>query len=102
MREELTEGESATAALHPVEGRERVACVLMEIACGLVEIATKAPGLTILERTVNGQPSLVMRQDGVTVTVMAFDIAGDRITARDPGRLIAGFLTGRPHPGEGR
>ena len=37
------------------------------------------PNLTILERTVNGQPGLVAQLDGVTVTVIAFDIAGDRI-----------------------
>ena len=44
-----------------------------------VDIAGRAPNLTILERTVNGQPSLVLQQDGVTVAVMAFDVAGDRI-----------------------
>ncbi|WP_223180302.1 hypothetical protein [Streptomyces griseicoloratus] len=36
--------------------------------------------LTILERTVNGQPGLVAQQDGVIVTVYAFAVAGDRIT----------------------
>jgi len=30
-------------------------------------------------RTVSGQPGLVAQQDGVTVTVMAFDVVGDRI-----------------------
>jgi RNA polymerase sigma-70 factor (ECF subfamily) len=49
------------------------------------------PGLTILERTVNGQPGLVTQQDGVTVTVFAFDIAGDRIkhiwAVRNPEKL---------------
>jgi RNA polymerase sigma-70 factor, ECF subfamily len=35
--------------------------------------------MTILERTVNGQPGLVAQLDGVTVTVFAFDLAGDRI-----------------------
>jgi RNA polymerase sigma-70 factor (ECF subfamily) len=38
------------------------------------------PGLTILERTVNGQPGLVAQKDGVTVTVYAFDVVGGRIT----------------------
>jgi hypothetical protein len=46
---------------------------------------------TILERTVNGQPGLVARQDGVTVTVFAFDIADGRITriwaVRNPDKL---------------
>ena len=32
-----------------------------------------------LERTVNGQPGLLAQHDGVTVTVFAFDVAGDRI-----------------------
>jgi RNA polymerase sigma-70 factor (ECF subfamily) len=47
--------------------------------------------MTILERTVNGQPGLVAQQDGVTVTVFAFDVAGDRIThiwaVRNPDKL---------------
>jgi DNA-directed RNA polymerase specialized sigma24 family protein len=47
--------------------------------------------LTILQRTVNGQPGLVAQQDGITVTVMAFDIAGDRIkhiwAVRNPEKL---------------
>jgi RNA polymerase sigma-70 factor (ECF subfamily) len=37
------------------------------------------PNLTILECTVNGQPGLVAQVDGATVTVFAFDVAGDRI-----------------------
>jgi hypothetical protein len=53
--------------------------------------ANRAPGLTILERTVNGQPGLIAQQDGITVTVAAFDIAGDRIThiwaMRNPDKL---------------
>jgi hypothetical protein len=47
--------------------------------------------LTILERTVNGQPGPVAQQDGVTTTVIAFDIAGDRIkhiwAVRNPDKL---------------
>jgi hypothetical protein len=50
--------------------------------------------VTILERTVNGQPGLVAQQDGVTVTVFAFDIADDRIThiwaVRNPDKLRPG------------
>jgi RNA polymerase sigma-70 factor (ECF subfamily) len=48
-------------------------------------------GMTLLERTVNGQPGLVARQDGRTVTVFAFDVTGDRITriwvVRNPEKL---------------
>jgi RNA polymerase sigma factor (sigma-70 family) len=77
-------GGLVTAALHPTEGAE-------QIARYAVHIARTVPGLTILERTVNGQPGLVAQQDGVTVTVFAFDVAGDRIrhiwAVRNPGKL---------------
>ena len=47
--------------------------------------------MTFLERTVNGQPGLVAQQDGVTVTVFAFEVAGDRIkhiwVVRNPEKL---------------
>jgi RNA polymerase sigma-70 factor (ECF subfamily) len=65
-------GGLATAALRPIEGAE-------PIARHLAGIAGRAPGLTLLERTVNGQPGLVAQLDGVTMLVMAFDVAGDRI-----------------------
>jgi RNA polymerase sigma-70 factor (ECF subfamily) len=57
-----------------------------------IDLAGRAPGnVTILERTVNGQPGLVAQQDGVTVTVFAFDLAGDRIkhiwAIRNPDKL---------------
>jgi RNA polymerase sigma-70 factor (ECF subfamily) len=78
-------GGLAPAALRPVEGGEQVARYL-------VELAGRAPSnVTFLERTVNGQPGLVAQQDGVTVTVFAFDLAGDRIThiwaVRNPSKL---------------
>ncbi|MEE6261027.1 RNA polymerase sigma factor SigJ [Plantactinospora sonchi] len=77
-------GGLVNAALDPVEGGER-------IARGLVDVIGLAPHLTILERTVNGQPGLVAQQDGVTVTVMAFEIADDRIrhiwAVRNPEKL---------------
>ena len=47
--------------------------------------------MTLLERTVNGQPGLVTQQDGVTATVFAFEVAGDRIkhiwAVRNPAKL---------------
>jgi hypothetical protein len=50
--------------------------------------------MTILERTVNGQPGLVALQDGVIVTVMAFEVAGDRIkhiwAVRNPRSSVPG------------
>jgi RNA polymerase sigma factor (sigma-70 family) len=77
-------GGLAKAHLLPIEGSE-------QIARAYVDIASRVPNLTILERTVNGQPGLVAQLDGVTVTVFAFDVAGDRITRiwaiRNPEKL---------------
>jgi len=77
-------GGLARAALRPVEGGEQV-------AHHLVGIAARAPSPTILERTVNGQPGLVAQQEGVTVTVFAFGLGGDRIehiwAVRNPDKL---------------
>jgi RNA polymerase sigma factor (sigma-70 family) len=78
-------GGRVSAALHPIEGGE-------QIARYVVDIAGRAPSnLTIMERTVNGQPGLVAQHDGVTVTVFAFDVAGDRIkhiwAVRNPAKL---------------
>jgi RNA polymerase sigma-70 factor (ECF subfamily) len=77
-------GGLAAAALHPIAGGEQVARYL-------VDLASRAAEITILERTVNGQPGLVAQQDGVTVTVFAFDITEGRIThiwaMRNPEKL---------------
>src|SRR5215813_3764070 len=62
-----------------------------QIARACLDVAGLAPGLTLLERTVNGQPGLVAQLDGVTVTVFAFKVAGDRIkqiwAIRNPDKL---------------
>ena len=78
-------GGLAVAFLDPIEGAE-------QIARAWVEIANRKPGnVTFLERTVNGQPGLVAQEDGVTVTVFAFDVAGGRIrhiwVVRNPEKL---------------
>jgi len=78
-------GGLAVAFLHPIEGRE-------QIAQAWAEIARRLPSdMTLLERIVNGQPGLVAQQDGVTVTVFAFDVADDRIrhiwVVRNPEKL---------------
>jgi RNA polymerase sigma-70 factor (ECF subfamily) len=77
-------GGRARAASRPVEGAARVARYL-------AGLTARAPALTILERTVNGQPGLVAQQGGLTVTVFAFDVAADRITriwaVRNPEKL---------------
>jgi RNA polymerase sigma factor (sigma-70 family) len=77
-------GGLVSAALEPIEGSA-------QIARYTVQLASRVPGLVMAERTVNGQPGLIIQQDGVTVTVLAFGIAGDRITriwaVRNPDKL---------------
>ena len=77
-------GGLVSARLSPVRGGEKVAKLL-------VNLARRVPTLTILERTVNGQPGLVAREEGGTVSVLAFDVAGGRIThiwaVRNPEKL---------------
>jgi RNA polymerase sigma-70 factor (ECF subfamily) len=65
-------GGVVSATLHPIEGGE-------QIAHFFADIAARAPDVTLLERTVNGQPGLVAQLDGGTVVVFAFEVAGDRI-----------------------
>jgi RNA polymerase sigma factor (sigma-70 family) len=77
-------GGLAPAALHPIEGAE-------QIARYLADLATRTAGLTILERTVNGQPGLIAQDDRTIVTVFAFDVDGDQIShiwaVRNPDKL---------------
>jgi hypothetical protein len=73
------------AALHPIEGAE-------EIARYFVDLLSRAPAnVALTEHAVNGEPGLVARQDGVAVTVFAFDLAGERIrriwAVRNPEKL---------------
>jgi RNA polymerase sigma factor (sigma-70 family) len=87
-------GGLVSAALHPIEGGEQVARYL-------ADITGRAAGLTILERTVNGQPGLVAQRDGVTVTVFAFDVEGHRVkhiwAVRNPDKLRP-WTTGGAQP----
>ena len=78
-------GGLAVTFLDPIEGAT-------QIARAWIEIANRVTGnATFVERTVNGQPGLVIEQDGVVVTVFAFDIAADRIrriwVVRNPEKL---------------
>jgi RNA polymerase sigma factor (sigma-70 family) len=78
-------GGLATTFLLPIEGSE-------QIARAWIEIANRTPSnMRFLECTVNGQLGLVAQQDGLVVTVFAFDVAGDRIrhiwTVRNPEKL---------------
>jgi RNA polymerase sigma-70 factor (ECF subfamily) len=85
-------GGLVSAALHPIEGRDRIARYA-------VDLAARAPRMALLERTVNGQAGLVVQQDGDTAAVIAFDVAGERITriwaVRNPEKLRPWTVAGR-------
>jgi RNA polymerase sigma-70 factor (ECF subfamily) len=72
------------AASYPIEGRD-------EVAQYFTELAKLAGELTLLERTVNGQPGLVAIHDATIAAVYAFEIAADRIrriwAIRNPEKL---------------
>ncbi|MFF5106718.1 RNA polymerase sigma factor SigJ [Streptomyces sp. NPDC000134] len=72
------------AVLRPVEGGARIAQYM-------VAIADRAPGLELLERSVNGAPGLVARRGGVVMTVAAFDVGAGRVNriwaVRNPEKL---------------
>ncbi|OKI01930.1 RNA polymerase subunit sigma-24 [Streptomyces sp. CB02923] len=70
--------------LRPVEGGARIARYM-------AAIADKAPGLELLERSVNGAPGLVARRAGVVMTVASFDVCDGRVNriwvVRNPEKL---------------
>ncbi|MDT9701066.1 RNA polymerase sigma factor SigJ [Streptomyces sp. P17] len=72
------------AVLRPIVGAEQIA----QFYAGRMELV---PELRLVESTVNGQPGLVAQVDGVSVSVLAFDFAGDRIkqiwTVLNPDKL---------------
>jgi RNA polymerase sigma factor (sigma-70 family) len=78
-------GGLAITFVDPIEGSEQIARAWAEIA------RQARSNMTLLERTVNGQPGLIAQQDGRTVTVFAFEFAGDRIkhiwAMRNPDKL---------------
>ncbi|MFJ3791263.1 RNA polymerase sigma factor SigJ [Kitasatospora sp. NPDC090091] len=77
-------GGMAGAALRPIEGAARIAQYM-------VAIADKAPGLTLLECSVNGAPGLVAQRAGVVLTVASFDVTDGRVSriwaVRNPEKL---------------
>ncbi|WP_433446588.1 RNA polymerase sigma factor SigJ [Streptomyces sp. CA-142005] len=85
------------AAVMTADGGGMVGTVLRPVAGGariaqyMVAIADKAPGLELLERSVNGVPGLVARRAGVVVTVASFDVSDGRVTGiwavRNPEKL---------------
>ncbi|RBQ21467.1 RNA polymerase subunit sigma-24 [Spongiactinospora rosea] len=81
----IADGGGVVSALaRPIVGGERIARRMVDIT-GLVA------GVTFLERTVNGRPGLVAQRDGVTMVVVAFGVADDRIShiwaVLNPGKL---------------
>jgi RNA polymerase sigma-70 factor (ECF subfamily) len=77
-------GGLARTVLEPVQGS-------LEIARVYLNIAQSRPGVTVLETTVNGQPGLVIQENGVTDGVAAFHIVDGRIkhiwSVRNPEKL---------------
>ncbi|MFF0835075.1 MULTISPECIES: RNA polymerase sigma factor SigJ [unclassified Streptomyces] len=77
-------GGLAGAVLRPVEGGARIAQYM-------AAIADRAPGLELLERSVNGTPGLVARRAGVVLTVASFEVCDGRVTriwaVRNPRKL---------------
>jgi RNA polymerase sigma-70 factor (ECF subfamily) len=77
-------GGLVSAELRPIEGAEQVARFFLGIA-------DRQPGLTILERTVNGQPGLVAEADGSTLAVITIDVVDGAIkhiwAVRNPEKL---------------
>ncbi|SEG83577.1 RNA polymerase sigma-70 factor, ECF subfamily [Actinacidiphila yanglinensis] len=77
-------GGVVAALLHPLRGNE-------EVARYLVDLLIRAPRLRVLERTVNGQPGVLLEYEGSTAAVMAFEVVGDRIrnvwSIRNPEKL---------------
>ncbi|MBO2456311.1 RNA polymerase sigma factor SigJ [Actinomadura violacea] len=77
-------GGQVRTALRPIEGGAQIAQ-----ACA--DLLHRFGGLTLQERTVNGQPGLIARQHGVLVTVYAFEFSGGRIkhiwAIRNPDKL---------------
>jgi RNA polymerase sigma factor (sigma-70 family) len=78
-------GGLVSAALHPIEGAEQIARYLTGV------ISRPRRAVTLAERVVNGQPGLVAQENGIIVTVFAFQVAGDKIqriwAIRNPDKL---------------
>jgi RNA polymerase sigma-70 factor (ECF subfamily) len=77
-------GGIVNAALRPIEGADAIVRYAMWIS--------DRPGeMTLVQRTVNGQPGLVLQRDGETTSVMAFAVENHRIThmwaIRNPEKL---------------
>ncbi|MGW7413806.1 RNA polymerase sigma factor SigJ [Streptomyces sp. NPDC054863] len=88
----IADGGGLVSAAPPLFGSE-------QIARYLADFMDLVPGLTLLERTVNGRPGLVVQHEGAVTAVVAFEVVGDRIKhcwgVRNPEKLRS-WTTGRP------
>lgn len=79
-------GGLVSAILDPVVGSH-------EVARTFVDLAGRLTDMSLQQRTVNGQPGVVVKHDGATVAVLAFAFADDRIShiwaVRNPEKLQA-------------
>jgi RNA polymerase sigma-70 factor (ECF subfamily) len=79
-------GGKVNTLLRPIVGTSR-------IVQAFLRLRNVFDNLTIVERTVNGQPGLIAQRDGQTVSVYAFELEGDLIkriwTIRNPEKLRA-------------
>ncbi|MFC5184203.1 RNA polymerase sigma factor SigJ [Actinomadura harenae] len=77
-------GGVVSALLEPVEGAEA-------IARHLVRVLDLAPGMEVLERTVNARPGLVVRHEGAIAAVFTFGFEDGRVRhlwgVRNPEKL---------------
>ncbi|MEV6876741.1 RNA polymerase sigma factor SigJ [Amycolatopsis sp. NPDC051128] len=87
------------AALTPIEGGEPVARYVVALATGA------AGALTLVERTVNGLPGLLLQRGNDLAAVYAFDAADGRITRiwamRNPEKLSR-WIAGPAEGADGR
>ena len=79
-------GGLVSAVLDPIVGGR-------EIAGLFVDLVHRLADMTVHQRTVNGEPGLVVKRDGVTIAVLAFAFSRDRIShiwaVRNPEKLHA-------------
>ncbi|MFI0977254.1 RNA polymerase sigma factor SigJ [Streptomyces sp. NPDC021093] len=80
----IADGGGLVGAAPPLFGGERIARYL-------VAFMDAVSGLTLLERSVNGRPGLVVQHEGAVTGVVAFEVVGDRIAhcwaVRNPEKL---------------
>lgn len=74
-----------------VEAQSHAITGAHEVSVALLDITARIGGFTLEETSVNGEPGLMAKQDGVVVTVFAFDIVDGRISriwaVRNPAKL---------------